>query len=322
MVDWKTSLKEAFRCPKELLRYLHIDLDTVAIQVSPLFRLRVPKEFAELIEKGNPKDPLLLQVLSTQEELKVRDGFVKDPLEEGKFQPIPGVIHKYKNRVLWVLTGGCAVHCRYCFRQNFPYSQHQWDKKQWQQAMNYLMEHPEINEIILSGGDPLMLSDHELANVFERISTIKTIKTIRIHSRLPVIIPSRFNTSLCQIFEQCHTKLVMVFHINHPNEIGAGLISALNKLPKKVVRLNQSVLLKGVNDDVGILSDLSWKLFQQTIMPYYLHQLDPVQGAAHFAISLSRARSIYQSLAAEVSGYLLPRWVQELPNQPHKTQLV
>ncbi|HJN37701.1 MAG TPA: EF-P beta-lysylation protein EpmB [Gammaproteobacteria bacterium] len=321
MMGWKQSLKEVFRCPKDLLRHLNVDLATLALDITPEFRLRVPKEFVDLMEKGNPTDPLLLQVLSSQEELQSYDGFVKDPLDESSFQPIPGVIHKYKNRVLWVLSGGCAIHCRYCFRRHFPYSHHQWDKNQWKNALNYLVDHPEINEVILSGGDPLMLSDVEIQGVFDRLSLISSVKTIRIHTRLPVVIPKRLTPLLCRIFDNCNTKLVIVFHINHPNEIGDELVSSLQSLPSHVVKLNQSVLLKGINDDANVLAHLSMKLFQQAIMPYYLHQLDPVQGAAHFEVPLARAQCIYRELAAAVSGYLLPRWVQELPNQPNKTQI-
>jgi L-lysine 2,3-aminomutase len=321
MIDWKTSLKEAYRCPKKLLAHLNVNPASLGLDLAPNFMLRVPKEFVDLMEPGNPKDPLLRQVLSIQEELNSPDDFVKDPLNESSFQPIPGVIHKYKNRALLILSGGCAIHCRYCFRRHFPYQKHQWNNEQWEKTLSYLLKHPEINEVILSGGDPLMLPDKDIRITLEKLANIPSITTIRIHTRLPVVIPKRLTSELNAAFEACKKNIVMVFHINHPNEIGASFIATTQKLPRKVLKLNQSVLLKGVNDDAHVLAKLSTKLFDHSILPYYLHQLDPVQGAHHFLVPFNRAQCIYRDLAVEVSGYLLPKWVQEQPSQPNKTQL-
>lgn len=318
--DWKIVISESFRDLEELLKYCEIDSVPDRINASDQFSIRVTRYFASLIEKGNAQDPLLLQVLPDARELELVDGYSKDAVGDRRAMPVPGLIHKYHGRVLLTLTGACAIHCRYCFRRHFPYSESGVDYHISGQVMQYLSENPQVSEVILSGGDPLMVSDQKLAKVIANLNLIPHIRTLRIHSRLLSVLPERINETLIEVLQQFRGQLVFVTHINHPNEISAinqAVFLLLSQLGYKV--FNQSVLLRGVNDCPQILAELSNKLFQSNIIPYYLHRLDKVQGAAHFDVSPRESCEIYTRLRKVLPGYLLPVMVEEIAGQSSKT---
>lgn len=321
--NWLNDLANAISDPFQLLSALKIDPApwTKGLAARKLFALRVPLSFVERMEIGNPYDPLLRQVLPLEEEFEVHDGYSQDPLEE-QDNAIPGLLHKYKNRVLLITKGGCAVNCRYCFRRHFPYQDNQGGKRNWQIALDYVTAQPEINEVILSGGDPLMAKDSELRWLVERISQIPHVKRLRIHTRLPVVLPARITNELCELLQESRLQTILVTHINHANELNDELRQAMAKLKQaRVTLLNQSVLLKGINDSVGALVQLSEALFDAGILPYYLHVLDKVQGAAHFMVDDTRARRLMAGLLEQVSGYLVPKLTREIGGRRSKTPL-
>ncbi|WP_318507720.1 EF-P beta-lysylation protein EpmB [Photobacterium leiognathi] len=321
--NWLNDLSNAISDPFTLLKLLKIDPTPWenGLTARKLFALRVPLSFVDKMEIGNPYDPLLRQILPLAQEFEVHQGYSVDPLEEQQNE-IPGLLHKYHNRVLLIVKGGCAVNCRYCFRRHFPYSDNKGNKRQWQQSLEYIAAHPEINEVILSGGDPLMAKDHELQWLIEHIAAIPHIKRLRIHSRLPVVIPNRITDALCQILTETRLQTILVTHINHANEIDDALKTAMQKLKQaNVTLLNQGVLLKGVNDSVAALTDLSETLFDAGIQPYYLHVLDRVQGAAHFMVDDEIARQLMAGLITKVSGYLVPKLTREIGGRASKTPL-
>lgn len=321
--NWIKQLSNSFTDPIKLLKHLQIDPAPFreGIEARKLFSQRVPVNFVDRMEKGNPNDPLLRQVLPIANEFQKQDGYSEDPLEE-QSNAIPGLLHKYKNRALLIVKGGCAVNCRYCFRRHFPYQDNKGNKSVWQQSLDYIANCKDLNEVILSGGDPLMAKDHELKWLIDEISTIPHIKRLRIHSRLPVVIPARITTELCQMLANSRLQVVIVTHINHPNEIHFELKLAIEKLKQSnVTLLNQGVLLKGVNDSVATQQALSESLFDAGILPYYLHVLDKVQGAAHFYVSDQQAREIMAGLIKEVSGYLVPKLAREIGGRASKTPL-
>ena len=290
--NWLKDLANGISEPSQLLSILGIDGSTAinALKIKSPFPLKVPMSFVERMEYGNPFDPLLRQILPLEQESEIHAGYSSDPLGE-QDNTQPSLLHKYKNRVLLILKGGCAVNCRYCFRRHFPYQDNKGTKSIWQNSIHYIAAHPELNEVILSGGDPLMAKDHELKWLLEKIETIPHIKRIRIHSRLPVVIPSRITEELCQLLKQSRLQTILVTHINHANEINTELIQKMSDLTQSgVTLLNQSVLLKGVNDNASALITLSERLFDAGILPYYLHVLDKVQGAAHFFVSDDKAK--------------------------------
>jgi EF-P beta-lysylation protein EpmB len=320
---WQEQLTMAVRSVKELLQLLHIDPATAKIQ--PLqneFPLRVPRGFIQRMARGDCSDPLLLQVLPVLQETTEVAGFTADPLNERRAMPIPGLLHKYRNRALLTMTGACAIHCRYCFRRHFPYADANPVAGQWQPAINYLTQHPDITELILSGGDPLTLTDARLHSLTGQLATLTQLRTLRVHTRLPIVLPARIDDGLLSWINAQTLKLVFVVHCNHPNEIDHSVTAALDKLTAAgVTLLNQSVLLHGINDSANTLARLSERLFAAGVMPYYLHQMDRVQGAAHFQVSIQRAREIAAELRASLPGYLVPRLVQEIPGMPGKMPL-
>jgi len=320
---WQQQLARAVRSIDELLRLLEIDPDRIRIQ--PLvsgFPLRVPRGFVDRMARGDIHDPLLRQVLPVSEESLQIEGFVPDPLAELSAMPSPGLLHKYRGRALLTATGACAVHCRYCFRRHFPYHEANPASDDWEQAIDYLARHRDVHEIILSGGDPLTLTDNRLQALTERLSVLPHLRTLRIHSRLPIVLPERIDAGLLAWLRQLRLKVVMVVHCNHPNEIDASVQTAMQRLAGAgVVLLNQSVLLRGVNDDAGTLIRLSETLFAAGILPYYLHRLDRVQGTAHFEVDAERSCALFSKVHAALPGYLVPRLVEELPGAPGKTPL-
>ncbi|WP_427838771.1 EF-P beta-lysylation protein EpmB [Actinobacillus pleuropneumoniae] len=319
--QWLIELAQAFNDPITLLEHLELnpkEFET-AITARKLFALRVPRPFVEKMQKGDKNDPLFLQAMSAAAEFLQAEGFVKDPLEE-QHSPAPNILHKYHNRLLFMIKNSCAINCRYCFRRHFPYDDVKSGKAVWQQGLDYIAAHTELEEVIFSGGDPLMAKDGELDWLISALEQIPHIKTLRIHTRLPVVIPSRITEQLCDRLSKSRLKVVMVTHINHPNEVDEVLADKLNQLRQsKVVLLNQSVLLKGVNDNAQILKALSNKLFESGVLPYYLHLLDKVEGASHFFIEDRQAAEIYKELQRITSGYLVPKLAREIAREPNKT---
>ena len=283
------------------------------------FKLKVPLDYVDCIEKGNIDDPLLRQILPVADENRIMPGFVDDPVGDLNASPLPGLIHKYRHRVLLVTTPACAIHCRYCFRRHYPYSEGSANGFEFKQAISYIESNKEISEVILSGGDPLSLADAQLEKLLQALETIDHVKTLRFHSRLAVTLPSRMTPSLKLLMMNRRFKTVMVVHCNHPNELSLEARSRLSHFANgPIMLLNQSVLLAGVNDDARILAKLSEHLFESGVLPYYLHMLDPVQGAAHFEVSRNNAIIIMKKLQKTLPGYLLPRLVEEIPGKPSK----
>ena len=322
--DWLQQLADVITDPAELLRILslneHPNLQQ-GIEARRLFPLRVPRAFVARMRLGDPSDPLLLQVLTAREEFIAAPGFTTDPLDEQR-SVVPGLLHKYHNRALLLVKGGCAVNCRYCFRRHFPYQDNQGNKANWHQALDYIRQHPELDEIIFSGGDPLMAKDHELSWLLDELENIAHIKRLRIHTRLPVVIPDRITAALCQRLGDTRLQVLMVTHINHANEIDQPLRDSMAQLKRAgVTLLNQSVLLRGINDDAEVLATLSNALFDAGILPYYIHVLDKVQGTAHFMVDDDEARLLMKGLLCRVSGYLVPRLAREIGGELSKTPL-
>jgi EF-P beta-lysylation protein EpmB len=320
---WQQLLSQGIRSSEELLALLEIDPARLGIrQTDAGFPLRVPRGFANRMTRGDSQDPLLLQVLPAATESAVTPGYDCDPLDEMRAMPVPGLLHKYRGRALLTVTGACAIHCRYCFRRHFPYSDANPASGNMQDSLHYLRQHADIHEIILSGGDPLMLSDTRLQSLTEQLASVPQLETLRIHTRLPVVLPERVDQGLLGwIGRQC-LQVIIVIHCNHPNEIDMSVTSALQRLRSAgVTLLNQSVLLHGINDDAATLARLSKLLFAAGVLPYYLHLLDKVQGAAHFAVDPEAARDIHAAMRAALPGYLVPRLVQDIPGQPGKTPL-
>ncbi|MBI3775513.1 MAG: EF-P beta-lysylation protein EpmB [Gammaproteobacteria bacterium] len=319
---WQAELARAVKDPAELLRMLELDDDLLpqARRAAELFPLRVPRGFITRMRKGDVLDPLLLQVLPLDRELEVTPDFSTDPVGDLAAMTVPGVLHKYHGRVLLVLTGACAVHCRYCFRRHFPYSEANPATDHWSAALDYIRADPSIREVILSGGDPLALSDARLAELVAQLDTIPQLQRLRIHTRVPVVLPERVDAALLQWLTSTRLAVVMVLHVNHARELDATTHTAFAELERAGVRLyNQAVLLRGINDTAQALQDLSEALFAARVTPYYLHLLDRVSGAAHFEISEARARTLMDEIHTRLPGYLVPRLVREAAAAPYKT---
>jgi EF-P beta-lysylation protein EpmB len=286
------------------------------------FRTLVPRGYAALMEWQRPDDPLLRQVLPVGEELVERPGFVRDPVGDQAALQAPGMLQKYHGRALLMVTGVCAIHCRYCFRRHYPLSPGSLLKNRGAPTFERLSASPDIEEVILSGGDPLMLDDRAFRDLVTRLEALPHLKRLRVHTRLPVVLPSRVTALLCDALASCRLKAVLVVHANHPRELSSGVSAALARLRGTgITVLNQSVLLKGVNDRAQVLSELSERLFENGVLPYYLHLLDRVTGAAHFEVDLRTAFELIQALRARLPGYLVPRLVREEPGRDGKTLL-
>ncbi|MDP4597445.1 MAG: EF-P beta-lysylation protein EpmB [Pseudomonadales bacterium] len=316
--SWQALLKSAITDPVELATILQIDV--------PIFRsefpLLVPWPYLSRIRPGDPLDPLLLQVLPQSREALDVPGYVADPLQELDQSPIPGVIQKYHGRLLVVATGACGINCRYCFRRHFPYAEFQPSRAAWDQIISTVAADSSITEVILSGGDPLLLNDRQLADIARRLADINHVTTLRLHTRLPVVIPQRIDAALLDWISQTRLQVVVVLHINHSAEIDPAVAAAARSLSAAgVTLLNQSVLLKGINDQVEILTDLSRALFAIGVLPYYLHVLDAVAGAAHFDLPETRARHLLAEVVKKLPGYLVPRLAREIPGEASKTNL-
>jgi EF-P beta-lysylation protein EpmB len=323
--DWKAELSHCVSSIDDLLNQLGLNANNLSAteQAAIDFPIKVPQPFVQLMEYGNPNDPLLKQVLPISSELAIDSNFSIDPVDESNYNPVPGIVHKYHNRVLMIISPNCAINCRYCFRRHFPYDENRQSKQQWLEALDYLKTKPEINEVIYSGGDPLAANDNFLRWLTAEIESISHIKRLRIHSRLPVVIPARIDEPLINWLGHTRLKPTFVLHINHANEISTELSQGVDRLKQAGISvLNQSVLLKGINDSSDQLIALSEKLFDAGIMPYYLHMLDPVQGASHFDVSKKHAVEIFHQIQSELPGFLTPKLVQERAGETSKTLIL
>ncbi|HLF66229.1 MAG TPA: EF-P beta-lysylation protein EpmB [Gammaproteobacteria bacterium] len=322
--SWQIALKNVVRDPKVLLERLELNETWLeaAQNAARLFPLRVSESFVSRMNKQDPDDPLLRQVLPLQQEMLEVEGYTADPLFEQSKNPVPGLLHKFKGRVLLTVTSACAVHCRYCFRRDFPYQANNPGKLEWQQAFDYIAQDQSIHEVILSGGDPLSLDDDYLAWFLQQLSAITHVNIIRIHTRFPIMIPERVTPEFIQALTSTRLKPVMVIHCNHPQEIDDAVHAAMQRASRHMTLLNQSVLLQGVNDDAQTLIQLSEKLFAADVLPYYIHQLDPVRGAMHFNVEDLRAKMLHQEMTARLPGYLVPKLVREVPGLAAKQVLV
>lgn len=321
---WQQQLSGAYRSLNELLAALDLDpqLAPYPLATASDFPLRVPRSFVARMQPQDWYDPLLLQVLPQAQEQATSPGYSLDPLKEAAANPVPGLIHKYHGRVLLIASPACAVHCRYCFRRHFPYDHNQPARADWQGALDYIAAREDISEVILSGGDPLALSDARLKELVLTISNIPHVKRLRIHSRLPVVLPDRLSRDCIDVLSKHRLQTVLVIHCNHPNEIDAMLAARLGELRQAgVTLLNQTVLLKAVNNHPDTLCRLSEKLFDVGVLPYYLHVLDRVQGAAHFELPDSAAQALHVQMMETLPGYLVPKLVREDPAVGYKVPL-
>jgi len=318
---WQKELANAVKNPLQLLEILEIEHqnDLISQLARKQFPMLVPLPFVKKMQKGNINDPLLQQVLPIVDEELVVKGYTRDPLIEQNNQQ-QGLLHKYKSRVLLILKSGCAVNCRYCFRRHFPYAENNINKSQLQEIISYIEQHPDVNEVILSGGDPLMSKDKQLFELIDRLEALPQLTRLRFHTRLPVVIPSRITQALVNRLQQSRFNVVMVLHINHAQEIDADFAAAMKRCHQAGIQLlNQAVLLKGVNDNETALITLSEALFSVNILPYYLFLLDKVEGAAHFDISEQHAQQLHKKMQAALPGYLVPRLSREIAGQQSKT---
>jgi EF-P beta-lysylation protein EpmB len=313
--------------PEALVGALQLDAGYIepARRAAARFPLRVPRSYLARIRPGDPQDPLLRQVLPLGAELADTPGYVPDPVGDLHAVAAPGVLHKYEGRALLIATGACAINCRYCFRREFPYDEHNAGRGAFAAAVAAIRSDGSISEVLLSGGDPLTLSDRRLGSLLRQLETIAHVRRVRLHTRLPVVLPERIDAGFMATWNGV-TRLqrVVVLHANHAQEIrGAEDVRvALAQLRESgATLLNQSVLLRGVNDSVAALADLSETLFEHGVLPYYLHALDPVRGAAHFDVPDAEARELVAQLALRLPGYLVPRLVREIAGAGSKTML-
>lgn len=316
---WQRELSQAFTDPVELLAFLALSDSPLAQNMlqKPSFSVLVPRDYAAKMQPGNPNDPLLRQVFPHRAEQQIVPGFSHDPVGDKMAEKTTGLLHKYQGRGLLITTGACAIHCRYCFRQYYTYSRHIFT--QLPKIIATLQHETSIEEVILSGGDPLLLADAQLAQLLQHLAQLSHIQRVRIHTRLPVVLPSRITEELLNALTATRLPIVMVIHANHPHELDNTTATALRQLAEaEITLLNQSVLLRGVNDTVAVLKSLSERLFSCRVLPYYLHLLDRVQGAAHFEVDELEAGQLISQLRAELSGYLVPKLVREVAGMPYK----
>lgn len=318
---WQTLLAQAFRCPKDLLAALGLTLAQLpdGLDLHTSFPLRVPRGYAARMRPGDPADPLLLQVLPRGIEALPQPGFLSDPVGDITASATPGLLHKYPGRVLLVTTSACPVHCRYCFRRHFPYAEHRPDNHAWHEAVDYIAADPGIHEVILSGGDPLSLGNDRLVTLTTALATIPHLRRLRIHTRMPVVLPERIEPGLLDWLANLPWPTVMVIHCNHANEIDADVRHALQTLRDTgITLLNQAVLLRNINNNADTLCELSETLFETGVLPYYLHLLDRVHGAAHFELDQTEACRLMTAVQQRLPGFLVPRLVREIAGHPYK----
>ncbi|RDS84817.1 EF-P beta-lysylation protein EpmB [Dyella monticola] len=318
--DWRQLWRQSITDGRELLSLL--DLDHLADRLPAAdagFALRIPRGFAARMRRGDARDPLLLQVLPQLAELEHAPGFATDAVGDLAAREARGLLHKYQGRALLIASGSCAINCRYCFRRHFPYGEEMAAAGQWQQALEHIAQDASVNELILSGGDPLALATSKLEELTRGLGGIAHVTRLRIHTRLPVVLPERIDASLVEWLQALPLQTVVVVHANHPNEFDSSVDAACARLRDAgVTLLNQSVLLRAVNDDADVLTALSERMFAAGVLPYYLHQLDRVQGAAHFEVTDARALSLIEAMRNRLPGYLVPKLVREVGGDPSK----
>jgi len=321
---WRRELATAFREPADLCRFLGLDPDHAAEAETSTagFPFLVPRGFAARMRRGDPADPLLLQVLPRTAETRVVAGYTADPLAEAAFLAAPALVRKYEGRALVLVTGGCAVNCRYCFRRDFPYSASGATRRGLEAALAAVAADASLSEVILSGGDPLLIDDAELTGIVDRLDAMQHLRRLRIHTRLPVVLPSRVDDGLAATLAGSRLAKIVVIHANHPAELDHDVAEAVRRLAGlPAIVLNQAVLLRGVNDDASTLRELSARLVEIGVTPYYLHLLDRVRGTAHFDVPEATARALHAELLASLPGYAVPRLVREVPGESSKTGL-
>ena len=323
-LSWQEQLANAIRHPNELLEYVGLIANSIGYsqQAIEQFPVRVPHVFADRIRQNDPDDPILRQVFPYLDEEQDCEGFVSDPLAESNVQPVQGLLQKYNSRILSITTGACAIHCRYCFRRHFPYQDSSATGEHWRKSLAYIQADTSIKEVILSGGDPLTLSDRRLFEMCQSLSQIEHIKRIRFHTRIPIVLPARLSEEIIKKLSLMGKTIIFVLHINHANEIDASVINNIKLLKQfNILVLNQSVLLKGINDTTEKLIALSERLVENHVVPYYLHLLDPVAGAAHFNVKEKQAKKLIREMQNRVSGYLVPKLVREEIGGKNKTSI-
>lgn len=321
---WQRLLAEAIRTPEELLSVLGLapSLLPGARQAAEQFPLLVPRGYVARMEYGNPRDPLLLQVLPLGVEAEPVPGFTLDAVGDQEARKAPGLLQKYTGRVLLITTGACAIHCRYCFRRHYPYSEEPHGTEAWQPALEAIQSDPEIHEVILSGGDPLLLTDGRLFQLIAEIEAIPHIRRLRFHTRLPIVLPERMHERLISRLNASRLTVIFVVHANHPRELQGECGTTLRTLVRSgFTVLNQAVLLRGINDDLETLTDLCAGLVDLGVMPYYLSQLDRVAGTAHFEVPEARGLELIAALRPRLPGYAVPRYVREIAGAEHKVPL-
>jgi len=322
--SWQQALAEAIRDPAELLKQLDLPTELLpsSVAMTEQFPLRVPRSFVARMQKGDPDDPLLKQVLPLDAELDDVHGFSLDPVGDHEAIINRGLLQKYQGRVLIMTTAACAIHCRYCFRRHFPYSEQSSRQSQWQKICDEIAKDSSITEVILSGGDPLSLADTQLTQLVAMLEQLPQLKRLRIHTRYPIVLPQRINESLLEWLTKTRLNTVVVIHSNHANEFDHEVAAAMTKLKSAgVTLLNQTVLLRGVNDNIEALSQLSERLFENGVLPYYLHLLDKVKGAAHFDVEKKQAQHLITEIRKILPGYLVPQLVEEIAQAPYKQPL-
>lgn len=318
---WRKILRQNFTQVDKLISFLNLDEEKKhRVLKKPKFSLNLPLRLAKKIKKNDLNDPILRQFLPLEEEMALTPGFILDPVGDANCKLNPKLLHKYEGRVLLLLTSACAMHCRYCFRQNFDYAEPQGFL--FEDEIKLISKDKSIHEVILSGGDPLSLSNQNLHSLIEKLDKIPHIKRLRFHTRFVIGIPERIDEGLLSIFNKTRLQIWLVLHINHVQELDEEIFLRVKELQKKgAVILNQSVLLKGINDDVKVLADLSEKLVDHGILPYYLHQLDQVQGASHFKVEEKKGLELIEALTKKLSGYAVPKYVQEIAGAPSKSPI-
>jgi EF-P beta-lysylation protein EpmB len=321
---WQTAIQTAVRSGAELCRRLKLNsaCELAATAAERDFPVFAPLGFIARMRPGDPHDPLLRQVLPVGDELTRQEDATTDPVGDNQAQRSPGLIQKYEGRVLLITTGACAVHCRYCFRRHYPYHAGPALDARWNAAVQYIGADPAIEEVILSGGDPLTIADSRLARLAGELAGIPHVQRLRIHTRLPIVIPERVTKELIDWLNGTRLTPLVVVHANHPRELDASVGASLMQMVRAGIPvLNQAVLLRGVNDEVQTLVELSRRLLDYRVLPYYLHQLDRVIGAAHFEVPVTRGRELIAALRARLPGYAVPRYVQEIPGTESKIGL-
>ncbi len=320
---WQQQLIDVVTSTEQLLALLQLRPEQVALDPHSSFPLRVPRDFIDRMQPGDPNDPLLLQVLPLAQEAISLPGYSRDPLNEASANKTVSLLHKYHSRVLLIVSGSCAIHCRYCFRRHFPYQSNRLSSQEVDTVLAYIHAHPEVTEVILSGGDPLVLKDESLQSLITQLASVPQLRYVRIHTRLPVMIPARVTDGLVTLLANSRLKATVVLHANHANEISPAVGAAAQRLVAAGIPVfNQAVLLRGINDNADTLAELSHALYAYGVVPYYLHQLDAVEGAAHFAVEETTARALLRALQAILPGYLVPKLVKEEAGAASKTLII